>query len=77
MTATKQTLTADTPVGTFTRTTARTYTHVVLSQFSVDRDWACEWCGSAELAVKKPSYTRGWRNHDGLIYSDVRIWPLA
>ena len=47
----KTTLTTTSQYGTFTRKTARTYTHVVLVDYG--KGWrVANWCGRYDLAVK-------------------------
>ena len=57
----KQTLTATTPRGTFTRQTHRTYTHVAVFLHSDGGVGQVLWCGSAALAQKaKPNCYGPW-----------------
>ena len=57
----KQTLTATTPRGTFTRQTHRTYTHIAVFLHSDGGVGQVLWCGSAALAQKsKPNYYGPW-----------------
>ena len=62
-------LTATTPRGTFTRKTARTYTHVAV--FLVDGEVAeVSWCGRPDLAQKA---TPAWRSYPNLV---KEIYPI-
>ena len=57
----KQTLTATTPRGTFTRQTHRNYTHIAVFLHPDDGVGQVLWCGSAALAQKaKPNYYGPW-----------------
>lgn len=69
----KTKMTATTPLGTFTRTTDRTYTHVVVSlvrqvEGVITGRTVCEWCGSLDLAAKKAAANRGQRRHQDSDY---------
>lgn len=67
-TTTKHAYAVTTALGTFTRTTHRTYTHVVVSRSVVlysGRTVNCEWCGSAERAATVANKNRKMRRREG------------
>lgn len=83
MAATKRTITVETPVGTFTRTTARVYTALVLvspdlatESGRARTDWhVFNWCGTVALAEKAARQwtADGWAKGAG---REVRIWDV-
>jgi hypothetical protein len=71
----KTTLTATLPTGEIvTRTTARTYTHIVVSETRYEdqepRLEAVEWAGRLDLAQKNQAkWTKNWAKQVGVSYS--------
>lgn len=68
----------ETPDGTFTRKTARTYTHIVLGQWPDSPVWgAWHWCGSLELAQKQVRWYAGLPKDSDGAKATLKIIPIT
>jgi hypothetical protein len=80
----KKTLTVTTDCGTFTRTTARDYTHIVVCHHAPSSYWAerghvfgvLGWCGSLALAMAQ---VRTWGRQVGKVdgFTELRIYTVT